>query len=92
MSFNTQHLHKELREAMDDLLVMIDIHDQQKDILQQFCQNTERNLIKEREKFQQFQERSKGSVLQARQTVGGAAKVKKMGTKHSSGRETHPVQ
>ncbi|EAA34322.3 hypothetical protein GE21DRAFT_3573 [Neurospora crassa] len=52
-------LQQELREAMDDLDVMIDIHDQQKDIIRRFCQYAEHNLSPEEEKLRRFREQSK---------------------------------
>lgn len=44
---------------MDDLDVMIDIHDQQKDIIRRFCQYAEHNLAKDEEKLRRFKEQSK---------------------------------
>ena len=44
---------------MDDLDVMIDIHDQQKDIIKRFCQYGEHNLSQEEEKLRRFKEQSK---------------------------------
>ena len=55
----TKKLQQELREAMDDLDVMIDIHAQQKDVIRRFCQYAEHNLAKEDEKMRRFKELSK---------------------------------
>lgn len=44
---------------MDDLDVMMDIHDQQKDIIWRFCQYAKHNLAKEEEKLHRFKEQSK---------------------------------
>lgn len=47
---------------MDDLDVMIDIHDQQKDIIGRFCRYAKHNLAHEKEKSQRFENQSKDLI------------------------------
>lgn len=62
---------------MDDLDVMIDIHDQQKDIIRRFCQYGEHNLIKEGEKLQRFKEQSKDLIYKLTNQLNELQRLRK---------------
>ncbi|KAK1773784.1 hypothetical protein QBC45DRAFT_455261 [Copromyces sp. CBS 386.78] len=72
-----EKLQQELREAMDDLDVMIDIHDQQKDIIRRFCQYAENNLSKEKEKLQRFQDQSKHLIYKLSNQLNELQRLRK---------------
>lgn len=76
-SVGTQKLQQELREAMDDLDVMIDIHNQQKDIIRRFCQYVDHNLSEQEAKLQRFQDQSKDLIYKLSNQLNELERLRK---------------
>lgn len=76
-SVGTQKLQQELREAMDDLDVMIDIHNQQKDIIRRFCQYVDHNLSEQKAKLQRFQDQSKDLIYKLSNQLNELERLRK---------------